>query len=80
MSFGLYSIGFAILIGGLIYGAHLNAHAGPLDCSGCGRALRRWDSDGRQERPAERSCGISPFSECHSPLNLNSPGTHASKI
>ena len=23
MSFGLYSIGFAILIGGLIYGAHL---------------------------------------------------------
>ena len=23
MSFGLYSMGFAILIGGLIYGAHL---------------------------------------------------------
>jgi hypothetical protein len=23
MSFGLYAIGFAILIGGLIYGAHL---------------------------------------------------------
>jgi hypothetical protein len=23
MSFGLYSIGFAIVIGGLIYGAHL---------------------------------------------------------
>jgi uncharacterized membrane protein len=23
MSFGLYSIGFAILIGGLVYGAHL---------------------------------------------------------
>jgi hypothetical protein len=23
MSFGLYSIGFAVLIGGLIYGAHL---------------------------------------------------------
>jgi hypothetical protein len=28
MSFGLYSIGFAILIGGLIYGAHL-AHMPP---------------------------------------------------
>ena len=55
MSFGLYAIGFAILIGGLIYGAHL-AHmpthwivVGAIVLSGIGilsgvKATRQKDS------------------------------------
>jgi len=34
MSFGLYSIGFAIMIGGLIYAAHLMHVPGPWIVAG----------------------------------------------
>ena len=59
MSFGIYAIGFAILIGGLIYGAylvHMPTHwivVGAVVLS-----LRRWDSDGCNGHTSERSCEI----------------------
>jgi hypothetical protein len=57
MSFGLYAIGFAILIGGLIYAAHL-VHMPAHWIVGRDRTLRRWDSVGRKGDAPERSCGI----------------------
>jgi hypothetical protein len=42
MSFGLYSLGFAIVIGGLIYAAHL-VHM-PAHWIAVGAGLCSWDS------------------------------------
>jgi len=49
MSFGLYAIGFAILIGGLIYGAHL-VHV-PTHWTSWDRALMRWRKGQRGAAP-----------------------------
>jgi len=47
----------AILIGGLIYAAHL-VHMPRTDCRRCDRTLRRWDSVRRKGDASERSRGI----------------------
>jgi len=56
MSFGLYAIGFAILIGGLIYPGVPGAHARALDRRWRDRALRHWNSYGCKSNASER-CG-----------------------
>jgi hypothetical protein len=53
MSFGLYAIGFAIMIGGLMYGA-LDAHAYALDCRRSNRTFGRGDSVESQGDASER--------------------------
>jgi hypothetical protein len=62
MSFGLYSIGFAILIGGLIYAAYLMHMPTHWIVVGAIITLRRWDSVGCQDYTSERSCGITLLS------------------
>jgi hypothetical protein len=57
MSFGLSAIGLAILIGGLIYAAHL-VHAHALDCRWRNHTLRCWNSLRCKGDVPERSCGI----------------------
>jgi len=57
MSFGLYAIGFAILIGGLIYAAHLVHMPAHWICRGRDRTLRRWNSIGCKGDASERSWG-----------------------
>ena len=60
MSFGLYAIGFAILIGGLIYGAHLlptPAHwivAGAIMLAGLG--ILKGVKSTRQKDPVGLHC------------------------
>ena len=68
MSFGLSAMGFAILTGGLIYGAHL-AHADALDCRRRNRTRgHRYCLRGKGYA-AERPCGIAALSESDSPLS-----------
>jgi hypothetical protein len=66
MSFGLYAIGFAIMIGGLIYGAHPHAYAYALDCRGRNRTPGYWDSVRGKSDASKRLCGIT-FPACNCP-------------
>jgi hypothetical protein len=54
MSFGLYAIGFAIMLGGLVLGRASDAHAHALDRRGRDRSLRRWDFVGSEGDAPER--------------------------
>jgi hypothetical protein len=61
MSFGLYALGFAIVIGGLIYAAyllHLPAHRIAV---GAIVLFWTWHSDRSQSHASEGSCGMSRF-------------------
>ena len=53
MSFGIYAIGFAILIGGLMCGAHLMHMPGTLDCGLRHRSTRCRDSVGSKSNTPE---------------------------
>ena len=55
MSFGLYALGFLIVIGGLIYGPHLMHVPAHLDRRRRYRAARNRHCHGRAKYSAERS-------------------------
>ena len=54
MSFGLYAAGYAIVIIGLVYAAHLMHIALALDSCRRDRDDRHWASVGREGHPPER--------------------------
>jgi hypothetical protein len=77
MSFGLYSIGFATLIGGLIYAAslvHMPAH---WIAVGAVITFRSRDSVRCKGDASERSCGITVLSESDSSLANDIFHTHS---